>query len=83
MPFEWAQYQKKPPVAQTRMGKAALRAEKRMVSEELANGFHRIEIMIGSLQTSMDDVALVLPFHVRNEVVRLADIHAAENAEVR
>ena len=67
------------PVAKARMGETALRTELRMLSEEMTGRFHGSEITFCDVPTRIDGVPLELVFDVGNEVVRLADVHAAED----
>jgi len=77
MPFERTENEKETPVVQPRVGKAAVWTKRRMLPEELASRLHRVEIKIGHFPTRIQHIPLKLPFNVGNELVRLADVHAA------
>ena len=58
------------PFAQTRVSKTTLWSDESMPTEELAGSLHRIKITISDLHSSLNDVPVVLPLDVRDEVVR-------------
>jgi hypothetical protein len=67
---EWAEYDEKPPVAESRMTEAAARPKLGVLFEKLDGGFDGIKIVFRDFPVRIEHIPFKLPLNVRDEVVR-------------
>jgi hypothetical protein len=71
-------HEKKSPIAQPSMGKATVRTQLRVLSQQQARGFDCLEVTLRDFPACLRHVPGGLLFYVSDKVVRLQDVHDAD-----
>lgn len=76
--FERTEHDEETPIAKSRVIESSARPKSRMLTEEAARCFDCCEVSFCDINVRIFQISAILPLHVRDEIVRLADVHEAD-----